>query len=199
MRNLSAIMVALAGGLCLTGAAGADPVECRATLNGVEVALTYDDDAEIYSSFREKRLTRRRTCPGAAVIAHMMPGLTDEERAPFCAVYDRKADEYRTVAEGERDAYGRCRKPASRACRIVNATKEEAVALGAMGKDVAVSGVKAATNKAGALVLTGKAGAVAAALGEVGGAAAAAVSAPGVLAGAAVSVVVVGGAVYVCG
>ena len=196
MRTLWAIIIAAA---CLPVAAHAAPQECQANLNGVEIGITYDREAEVYSSFREKRLTRRKTCPGAVVIAYMMPGLSDEERAMFCAVYDRKADEYRTVAEGTRDAYGRCEAPKSRACRIVDATKEEALQIGALGKDVAALGVKAARNKAGALVLTGKASAVAAALGEAGGAAAAALSAPGVLAGAAVSVVVVGGAVYVCG
>ena len=198
MRSLW-ILVALAGALFLPGAARAAEQECRANLNGVEVAIRYDREAEVYSSFREKRLMRRKTCPGAVVIAYMVPGLTEVERAVFCAVYDKKTDQYRTVAEGERDAYGRCKKPESRACRIVNATKDEAREIGAIGVNVAARGVTAAKNKAGVLVLTGKASALAAALSEAGSAAAAAVAAPGVLAGAAVSVVVVGGAVYVCG
>ncbi len=180
------------------GALSAETRECRANLNGVEVALSYEDSAEIWSSFRERRLTRRSTCPGKVVIAHMLPGLSEAERGTFCAVYDDKADEYRTVAVGGRDGYGRCDTP-SRACRIVTATKDEALRLGAMGTDMAVAGVKSAKNKAGALVLSGKAGVLAGALGEAGGAAAAALAAPGVLAGAAASVVVVGGAVYVCG
>jgi hypothetical protein len=128
----------------------------------------------------------------------MMPGLSDGERAMFCAVYDDGEGQYRTVAEGPRDAYGRCAKP-SRACRFVNATKDEVLSIGALGRDMAVAGVQSARNSAGALVLSGKAGVLAGALGEAGGAAVAALTAPGVLAGAAASVVVVGGAVYVCG
>lgn len=195
---MRAIPIALAGLLSLPGVLAAEERSCKAMLNGVELALGYDSDAEVWSSFRERRLTRRTTCPGKVVIAHMLPGLSDEERAMFCAVYDDKAGEYRTVAEGPRDGYGRCDKP-SRACRMVNATKREALEIGAMGRDMALSGVKSAGNSAGALVLSGQASALAAALADAGGAAAAALSAPGVLAGAAASVVVVGGAVMVCG
>lgn len=195
---MRAILFALAGILSLPGVLAAEERSCKAKLNGVELNLSYDTDAEVWSSFRERRLTRRSTCPGKVVIAHMLPGLGDEERAVFCAVYDDKADEYRTVAQGPRDGYGRCDKP-SRACRIVDATKREALEIGALGRDMAVSGVKSAKSSAGALVLSGKASALAGALAEAGGAAAAALSAPGVLAGAAASVVVVGGAVYVCG
>lgn len=198
MRASRVFIVVLAGALSLPTALRAEPAECRATLNGVAVTIPYDPEAEVWSSFRERRLSGRKTCPGKVVIAHMMPGLTEDERSMFCAVYDRKAEEYRTVAEGPRDAYGRCAR-ASRACRIVNATKREALEIAALGAGVATAGVTAATNRAGALILTGQASAVAGALSEVGSAAAAAVSAPGVLAGAAVSVVVIGGAVYVCG
>ncbi len=180
MRNYWMLAVALALVIALPGMARAAEQECRANLNGVEVGIRYDRKAEVYSSFREKRLMRRKTYPGGVVIAYMMPGLVEAERAMICAVYDKKTDHYRTVAEGERDAYGRCKKPESRACRIVNATKDEAREIGAIGVNPAARGVTAAKNKAGS-------------------AAAAAVAAPGVLAGAAVSVVVVGGAVYVCG
>lgn len=192
------ILFALAGILSLPGVLAAEERTCKAKLNGVELTLSYDTEAEVWSSFRERRLTRRATCPGKVVIAHMLPGLGDEERAVFCAVYDEKADEYRTVAQGPRDGFGRCDKP-SRACKIVNATKREALEIGALGRDMAASGVKSAKSSAGALVLSGRASALAGALAEAGGAAAAALSAPGVLAGAAASVVVVGGAVYVCG
>ena len=198
MRNFWILAVALAPCVALPGMARAAEQECQANLNGIEVAIRYDRDAEVYSSFREKRLMRRKTCPGAVVIAYMMPGLSEAERSMFCAVYDKKTDEYRTVAEGERDAYGRCAQP-SRACRIVNATKDEALAIGSLGVDAAARGVTAVRDKAGVLVLTGKASAVAALVGETGTAVAAAVTAPGVLAGAAASVVVAGGAVYVCG
>lgn len=180
------------------GALSAGMLDCRATLNGVEVVLSYEDSAEVWSSFRERRLTRRSACPGKVVIAHMLPGLSAAERAMFCAVYDDKADEYRTVAEGPRDGYARCERP-SRACRMVNATKAEVARLGALGHDLAIEGVKSARTSAGALVLSGQASALLGALGGAGGAAATALSAPGVLAGAAASVVVVGGAVYVCG
>ena len=189
-------IMALAGAFAAPGALCAETRDCRARLNGVEVALSYEDGPGIWSSFRERRLTRAATCPGKAVIAHMLPGLSEEERAGFCAVYED--GEYRTVALGPRDGYARCDRP-SRACRMVNATKEEALRLGAVGRDLAADGVRAAKGRAGALVMSGKAGALASALGEAGGAAAAALSAPGVLAGAAASVVVVGGAVMVCG
>jgi hypothetical protein len=199
MWALRICIAALASALCLPGALHAAPRDCRAMLNGVEIGLSYDDaDPEIWSSVRDRRLTRRATCPGKAVIAYMMPGLRAGDRAMFCAVYDDKTGDYRTVAEGPRDAYGHCAKP-SRACRIVNATKDEALAIGALGRDMALKGVNSARNSAGALILSGKASALAGALGEAGGAAAAVLSAPGALAGAAASVVVVGGAVYVCG
>lgn len=192
------VLIALAGLICLPGILAAKERNCRAMLNGVELNLSYDDTDDVWSSFRERRMTRRANCPGRVVIAHMLPGLSAEERAMFCAVYDDKAEEYRTVAEGPRDGYGRCDTP-SRACRIVNATKDEALEIGALGRDMALSGVKSARTSAGALVLSGQASALAGALAEAGGAAAAALSAPGVLAGAAASVVVVGGAVVVCG
>lgn len=195
---MRAILLALAGILSLPGALAAEERACKAMLNGVALNLSYDTGDDVWSSFRERRLTRRSTCPGKVVIAHMLPGLSDEERSMFCAVYDDKADEYRTVAEGPRDGYGRCDTP-SRACRVVNATKREALEIGALGRDMALSGVKSARTSAGALVLSGQASALAGALAEAGGAAAAALSAPGVLAGAAASVVVVGGAVVVCG
>ncbi|MCV2874394.1 hypothetical protein OEZ71_19015 [Defluviimonas sp. WL0050] len=197
MRCLWMLAVALAGALMLPGAGRAAEQECRANLNGVEVAIRYDRKAEVYSSFREKRLTRRKTCPGAVVIAYMVPGLTEAERAVFCAVYDKKSDEYRTVAEGRRDAYGRCAQP-SRACRIVNATKDEVVQIGSVGVGAMARGVTSVRDQAGVLVLTGQASALAALLTETGTAVAATLNAPGVLAGAAASVVVVGGAVYVC-
>ena len=195
MRTALILVAALAAPLCLPGAAPAAERTCRANLNGAAVSLTYDDRADVWSSFRERRLSRAATCPGKVVIAHMLPGLSEADRAGFCAVYEEGA--YRTVALGPRDGYARCDRP-SRACRMVNATKREALEIGAFGRDLAVEGVKAARNNAGALVLSGQAGALAAALAEAGGAAAAALSAPGVLAGAAASVVVVGGAVMVC-
>lgn len=198
MRCFCVLSMALAGALMLPGAGRAAEQECRANLNGVEVAIRYDRKANVYSSFREKRLTRRKTCPGAVVIAYMVPGLTEAERSVFCAVYDKKAEEYRTVAEGKRDAYGRCARP-SRACRVVNATKDEVMQIGSAGVGAMARGVTAVRDQAGVLVLTGQAGALATLLGETGSAVAAALSAPGVLTGAAVSVVVVGGAVYVCG
>lgn len=191
-------VAALAGTLALPGMLAARERDCTARLNGIDLALSYDDKADIWSSFRERRLTRGPACPGKVVIAYMLPGLSDEARAMFCAVYDAEAEQYRTVAEGPRDGYGRCDQP-SRACRVVNATKREALEIGAMGRDMALSGVKSARTSAGALVLSGQASALAGALAEAGGAAAAALSAPGVLAGAAASVVVVGGAVVVCG
>jgi hypothetical protein len=197
MRTIWAVTIAMAGAIGAPAAARADMAECRAKINGAEATLSYDRDADVYASFREHRLNWRGTCPGAVVIAHMMPELSAAERAPFCAVYDSRADEYRAVAEGARDAYGRCARP-SRACRIVNATKREALEIGALGVGVATAGVTAARDRAGVLVLTGQAGAVAGALETAGGSVVTALSAPGILAGAAVSVVAVGGAVYLC-
>lgn len=190
--------VAFASALTSPGVLAAKERDCTARLNGIDLKLRYDDRDDVWSSFRERRLTRGPACPGKVVIAHMLPGLKDEERAMFCAVYDEAAEQYRTVAEGPRDGYGRCDQP-SRACRMVNATKAEALEIGALGRDMVLAGVKSARTSAGALVLSGQASALAGALAEAGGAAAAALSAPGVLAGAAASVVVVGGAVMVCG
>ncbi|MCB2117086.1 MAG: hypothetical protein KDE00_12505 [Rhodobacteraceae bacterium] len=183
--------------LLLPSAALAATKDCTARLNGVDLALSYDAGADVWSSFRERRLTRGARCPGKVVLGYMLPGLSEEERAPFCLLYDTEAEEYRSVAEGPRDGYGICDAP-SRACRFVKATKSEVLELGALSRDLAGRGVRTATTNAGALILSGKAGALASSLTEAGGAAATALSAPGVLAGAAASVVVVGGAVYVC-
>ncbi|MDW4551586.1 hypothetical protein R5H32_19770 [Defluviimonas sp. D31] len=193
-------LAAIASFMLVVGAplpGSAEPRDCEANINGENVTILYDRDRDSYSSMRERHLTRRKTCPGAVVIAHMMPGLNEEQRSLFCAVYDEDAEYYRAPAKGERDAYGRCKRP-SAACRLVNATKEEALAVAELGLDAAGAGLTAARDTSGAFILSGKAGALAGLLETAGASAAAALSAPGVLAGAAVSVVAVGGAVYLC-
>ena len=183
----------------------AAPAQCQTSIEGEPVTIYYDDEELAYSSFRERYLTRSRTCPGAVVITYLMPDLTPAEREVFCANYDPRSGGHSMPAQGRRDAYGRCVGP-SRTCTLVNATKQEAMELIGIGERAEQgtlssrlsSTISAATHSSGAMILTGNAGSISSLLASAGTTIGTAIGTPAVLAGAAASLVVIGGAVYLC-
>lgn len=191
--------------LPLAGPALAATVSCYTNIEGQPYQIFYNDDEPYYSSFRE-RLFSRDTCPGAVVIGFLTPELTPQEREVFCSNYDPATRSHSMPAQGRRDAYGRCVEP-SRTCRVVNATKDHAlglVGLGEEAEDGTLTGrlsstLSAVTHSSGAMILSGNAGTIANLLPQAGSTVGSALAAPSVLAGAAASVVVIGGAVYLCG
>ncbi|MDP5348116.1 MAG: hypothetical protein NWQ32_06970, partial [Paracoccaceae bacterium] len=124
---------------------------------------------------------------------------------PVCANYDPDTQSHSQPAQGPRDAFGRCDAP-SRTCRLVNATKQEAMALVGIGErtedgglsDRLSSTVSAVTHSSGAMILSGNTASLSSLVSSAGTAIGTALSTPAVLAGAAASVVVIGGAVYLC-
>ena len=183
----------------------AAPTQCTTKIDGESVTIFYDDEEPTYSSFRERYFSRRNTCPGAVVITYLMPALTAEERLVFCANYDPETRSHSQPAQGRRDAFGRCSEP-SRTCKLVNTTKQEAMALVGIGEQAEDGGlsdrlsstVSAVTHSSGAMVLSGNTASLSSILSSAGTAIGTALSTPAVLAGAAASVVVIGGAVYLC-
>ncbi|WP_162561645.1 hypothetical protein [Yoonia vestfoldensis] len=191
--------------MSVAGPAVAATVSCHTTIDGQPYQIFYNDAEPYYSSFRE-RIFSRDNCPGAVVIAFLTPELTPEEREVFCANYDPRTKSHSLPAQGPRDAYGRCVAP-SRTCRVVNATKDQALEIVGLGED-AQSGtltdrmsstMSAVTHSSGALILSGNAGTIAGLLPSAGNAVGTALATPSLLAGAAASIVVIGGAVYLCG
>lgn len=199
MRPFTLIALAF---LASAGAAMAEPVLCKATVNGVDLPLAYDPDEDglrAYYSLREIVFTKwkRDTCPSYVVLRALTPELTDAERQPFCLQHQQ--DAVIGYDLGRRDAYGRCKAPRRTVCQRVNATRDAALGLAGGAARRTFAGVETIRNApGGAVILQGAKGPVVDALGMIGGAAASVGSSPAVLAGAAVSVVAVGGAVYAC-
>lgn len=203
MAHKSLILAALFG-LSVAVPAVAATVSCHTNIDGQPYQIFYDDLEPYYSSLRE-RVFRRGACPGAVVIAFLTP----QEREVFCSNYDPASESHSHPAQGRRDAFGRCVEP-SRTCRVVNATKDQALGLVGLGEetedaeeasltDRLSSTLSAVTHSSGAMILSGNAGTIASLLPQAGSAVGSALAAPIVLAGAAASVVVIGGAVYLCG
>lgn len=191
--------------LPFAGSARAATVSCFTNIEGQPYQIFYNDAEPYYSSFRE-RFFSRDTCPGAVVIAFLTPELTPPEREVFCSNYDPATKIHSMPAQGRRDAFGRCVEP-SRTCSVVNATKDQALGLVGLGEETEQgtrtnrlsSTLSAVTHSSGAMILSGNAGTIANLLPQAGSAVGSALAAPSVLAGAAASVVVIGGAVYLCG
>lgn len=181
--------------------AQAKATQCSTNIDGEPVTIIYHRDDPTFSSFRERWFSRSNTCPGAVVITYLMPDLTAEERAVFCANYDADARSYSQPAHGPRDAFGRCTEP-SRTCTLVNTTKTEAMALMGLGqqaeggrlRDRVGATLSAITHSSGAMILSGNGAALANFAAQTG----AVLASPAVMAGAVASVVVIGGAVYLC-
>ncbi len=196
MRTLLALL------LMLPATALAKPEACLTSLEGFPTALSWDTkDQEVRAnrSIRERWLGGYGdiTCPGYVTLRAMTPGLNDRERAVFCLQFDREANTYTGFAEGERDAYLHCARPTGAFCQRVNDSAGAALSIAGQAGRV-VNGVRAVENGTGAVILSGTAGSVSAALSSLGATALSAATAPAALAAAAVTVVAVGGAVYVC-
>lgn len=181
----------------------AQPSFCTTRIDGKDVPMAYDPKEPSLRdnySLREIVFTQwgRDTCPSYVVLRSLTPGLTDEERAPFCLRHDKKTESIIGYDLGKRDAYGRCDKPARTACQRVNATRNAAVALSSAAARGAAGGLRALPDGSGAVILSGSQGHISAVLSSIGGAAAGLAASPAIVAGAAVSVVAVGGAVYAC-
>lgn len=187
----------------MAGPLHATPSQCSTKIDGEPVTIFFNDDDPTYSSLRERFWRRGQDCPGAVVITYLMPDLTAEEREVFCANYDPETRSHSQPAQGRRDNFGRCAEP-SKTCTLVNATKQETLALvglGARAEDrggVLSSAISTVTHSSGALIVSGNAGTLTGLLNSAGTAASTALASPAILAGAAASVVVIGGAVYLC-
>ncbi|MEI4471225.1 hypothetical protein [Frigidibacter sp. MR17.24] len=168
---------------------------CTAVIGGVAKTLGYDaTDENTWSSKREKRNLGAGRCPAKVVIADMAPDLSPRERDVFCLQSDPMMG-YSGLAMGDRDAMGLCEGP-GKVCRFVNASGREAREMASAG---ASAGVQAVKHQSGAMILSGSTAGLSSAMAGIGSAATALMAAPLALAGAAASVVVVGGAVWVCG
>ncbi|QLQ19614.1 MAG: hypothetical protein HZT43_14720 [Exiguobacterium profundum] len=133
----------------------------------------------------------------------MTPDLTDDQRQPFCLIWDEGTDSY-ALPGRPRDAWSECAAPSGAFCRGVNASTQaagtvvNAIARAATGAPLTGGANATADTASGALIATGAGASLWSMLGTAATSALAALSAPAVAAGAAVTVVAVGGAVYVC-
>lgn len=191
-------------------AAEAKVKTCKTMIDGQEQTLSYErgDDA-----MQENRSTRewlfgrygKVSCPGYITLRALTPGISDEQRTPFCLYYDEERETYTGFGLGERDAWLSCKakQEKGRFCRTVNATTETVDAItgkitGASGKDDG-EGKSFRHSASGALITSGAKNYVKRTLGSAANSALSTVTAPAAITAAVVSVVVVGGAVYVCG
>ncbi|WP_249218794.1 hypothetical protein [Falsirhodobacter algicola] len=192
----------------LPSVALAEAQTCTTSVGGQRVNLFYEpDDAQV-----EANRTRREAllggwgaldCPSYVTLRYLTPDLTDEQRQPFCLQWDKEGETYSGYAEGDRDAYLRCRTPRRGICERVNTSVQTSLAVAGLadapeGTEGLVGGAKAVTRPGGAVVLSGAGAAVQQSIAGASGAAGAALATPIGLAAAAVSVVAVGGAVYLC-
>ena len=195
--------------LALASPAEAGVEACLTSVAGRDIPLAYDPDD---AGLRGNRSIRERlfggyghvTCPGYVTLRAMTPDLSDDQRQPFCLVWDEEADTYSGFQVGPRDAWSECAAPSGAFCRSVNASTQTAGAVaGAITRAATgaplTGGANATVDTAsGALIASGAGSSVLSMLGAAATSALAALSAPAVAAGAAVTVVAVGGAVYVC-
>lgn len=181
----------------------AQPVFCSARISGQDVPLAFDRAEPGLSEHFSRReilsaVWGRGACPSYVVLRSLTPGLTDEERGPFCLRHDRASDSVIGYDLGRRNASGRCAAPARTVCQRVNRTRNAAQAITGAAARGAINGARALPDGSGAVILSGTQGYVSGVLSSIGGAAAAMAASPALVAGAAVSVVAVGGAVYAC-
>ena len=211
MRRKNQLTVSVIAALLLvTATAHADEDKtCTARINGdlieVDYSLYYDEYLE-NTTFREILFANwDGSCPSYVVLATLTPDLTASERQDFCMEYNKEEGYYTNFSLGKRDAYGEC-ETKGKFCQLVNATKEEAIAIVGLGSGAvagttvatSAAGVTAVAHSSGAVILTGTSGYIAGTLGTMAASVVSALTAPLVVAGAVVSVVAVGGAVYIC-
>ncbi len=189
----------------------ADIMSCDTSIDGKTLTLSYDiDDMSIYDNYTFREIFFAGwgaiSCPSFITLRHLTPGLNDHERTPFCLSYDKEANTYIGIEQGNRDAYGVCADPKKTICQRVNASKDTLLtvsgfAAGASGgatTAATAAGITAVTHSSGAVILTGSAGYIAGTLGTAAATALGILTAPATITAAAVGLVTVGGAVYVC-
>ena len=195
--------------LALASPAEAGVQACLTSVAGQDLPLAYDTADK---GLRGNRSIRERlfggyghiTCPGWVTLRAMTPDLTDDQRQPFCLIWDEATDSYAGFQVGPRDAWSECAAPSGAFCRGVNASTQAAgtvagaIARAATGAPLTGGANATVDTASGALIATGAGASLWSMLGTAATSALAALSAPAVAAGAAVTVVAVGGAVYVC-
>jgi len=206
---INIVIFLLASTSILSTAAYAQSENCHTKIRGKVIQLKFNPEDNQYldnTTFREILFSNwDDSCPSYIVLKHMTPKLNPVQRETFCAEYENDKQGYAGISLGERDAYGKCKKP-GQICKVVNASKDEALAIVGIGAGAAggaslatsVVGVTAVTHSSGAVILTGSAGYLAGTLGTAAATVVATLTAPATLIGAAVSIVTVGGAVYIC-
>jgi hypothetical protein len=204
--RLPASMLACLVVLLPASGALAQGSECTASVEGSDITLSNDSNLEPASSTLGWLWGGDDdTCPPELVLAYLTPLLQEDERLPFCLMYDRDAETITGFAQGERADDLTCKVP-SAFCERVNNTADTALALAGVNAEAGllentgnVAGrVQAARDAAGNTIVKGAAGVVSGALGSMGATALSAMTAPAAVAAATVTIVAAGGAVYVC-
>lgn len=142
---------------------------------------------------------RPPACDSLTAITFLAQYLEIEETDGYCLSDDDEAGFL--LVPGERNYRGRCR---ATVCERVNMAVDETIETAGSiagivtGTQRPTSGIAGFAHSSGAMLLSGNAASVTAALGNVATGVTTALSAPAVMTAAAVSVVAVGGAVYVC-
>jgi hypothetical protein len=205
VRLLLAILLA-----ALPGAALAQ--SCVARVNAQELILVPQAMDAPSPGLRERLLMwpsrrwdrawgERVTCDSAAVMHFLATTMRLDQTEGYCLASDEA--EGWLLVPGEANFRGRCTRTA---CDRVQAAAGAATAVGgsilglATGRQVAsgADAVTAVAHGTGAYLLTGRASAVATALGQAGASVAATLGTPAALGAGAVTVMAVGGAVYMC-
>jgi hypothetical protein len=207
MRWLLAMLLCLASQTAFAEAT----VACRAFVNGSEIVVKFDPSASAITR-RERVLGwpgrlwnwgwgSPPNCNSEALIAYLSENVEADQIDGYCLSQSDEGSYL--LVPGERNFRGRCKKTT---CELVNATKEEGLALAAgfgglvvgTNTGLAAGGVTIVTHSSGAMIATGTSGYIAGTLGGIGTTIGGILSAPVVIGAAVVTVVVAGGAVYVC-
>lgn len=210
-RGLALLALTLA---FLAGPVLAQDRACIARVNHLDIAIAPGAIlADPDPSLRERLLTwpgnlwnrawgQPAACDSETTIAYLAGILALDEIDTHCLA-EAPGDGGWLLVPGERNFRGRCYRTI---CDRVNETADSGADLArgitrlATGEEVDTlgEGVTAFASASGAMMVTGRASLVLAALGEGAGALFTVLSAPAAAGAAAVSVVAVGGAVYVC-
>ncbi len=205
MRLLLAILLA-----ALAGAAQAQ--SCAARVNAQELILVPEAMGAPSPGLRERLLMwpqrswdrawgERVACDSAAVMHFLATTMRLDQTEGYCLAQD-DAQGWLLVP-GARNFRGRCTRTV---CDRVNILADGMAALGtamlglATGREIETDAdaVTAVAHGTGAVLVSGRASAVAASLGQAGAALGTALATPSAAAGTAVTVIGVGGAVYLC-
>jgi hypothetical protein len=201
---LAALFAALAG--------AAQAQSCVAQVNAQELILVPEAMGAPDPGLRERLLMwpqrrwdrawgERVACDSAAVMHFLAATMRLDQTEGYCLAPD--AEQGWLLVPGEANFRGRCTRTV---CERVNAAAGAAASVGgsilglATGRQVAsgADAVSAVAHGTGAYLVTGRASAVATALGQAGSSLAAALGTPAALGAGAVTVMAVGGAVYLC-